>query len=547
MNAVDTQPNIAVDEYWRKLDLTLDVDPTHWLNTAHEACYRWTGQNRLAIVERHEDLTTDRWSFDQLADATSRFANALQTAGVSRGDRVCGLLPQGVEAHVSALAVWQIGAIFVPVYPGFGVGGIAQRIRGAEPKVVITDHESRTALDSALGESDADPRIIEVEQYRGRRSAVDGGFWGLIDAHDASAEIVRTAASDTATLLFSSGTTGDPKGCQLAHNYLLTMKPYARHSIALNPGELIASTSSPGWVNGLYSTAASVNAEGWSRAIYTGRFDPQKWRNFLIEEQIAFFGSAPSALRAMLPVFEAAGFPDTIKAATSAGEAQGYDLVRKWFEISGLHLGDTFGTTESGLFLATGRNDTHRVEFGALPPVVPGFEVALLNEDGTSNDEMGIISVRGRGMRGCTGYLGQEAKWSERWRDDWYLTGDLARRDEKGQLWYLGRDDDLIVTSGYNVAPAEVEPIIAQHENVQDVVVLDAPDAARGSVVRAVIVPNGELSADDKQRVADELKSLVKKQLGRHVYPRIIEFTDSIPRNHAGKALRNVLRQTPPQ
>jgi acetyl-CoA synthetase len=531
-------------QVWAAAENRLAKHPSEGLNTAFESCDRWARDpNRLAIIVRHSpDAAAERWTFAEMARTSSRLATALTSHGISRGDRVAALLPQGIEAYLAALAVWRIGATLVPLYPGFGVDGIAQRVKSAEPAAVITDMESTGALLEALSATRLDPLII---QAAGRNKAGTPGehldFWDLVETHSPAAHMVNTAAHDTATLLYTSGTTGIPKGCMLPHSYLLTLQPFVRHTYALGAGDIFSSTSSPGWVNGLYSTGVSVSALGLPRVIYTGRFQAQAWLDILRQEKVTYFSSAPSAMKHLIPAAAELGLPESIRAAASAGEHMGAALASAWAKLCPEPLEETYGTTEVGIVLSTPAFDKAPRDFGALPATVPGFEIALMNEQGEVQAEEGIIAVRNVGYAGCTGYSNAPEQWSKRWRDDWYLTGDLATRDEKGQLWFKGRDDDVIVTAGYNVGPSEVEAAITLHPLVKDVAVVAAPDQARGSVVRAVIVAE---PGADPSRVSSEVKELVRTRVGRHLYPRIIDFVAELPRNQAGKIQRNVLRDT---
>ncbi|MDF3311648.1 AMP-binding protein [Rhodococcus sp. T2V] len=536
-------------QVWEAAESRLAKHPSLGLNTAFEACDRWADDpGRLAIIVRHSpDTPAHRWTYADLARASSRFATALAAKGIRRGDRVAALLPQGIEAYIAALAIWRMGAIVVPLYPGFGVDGIAQRIGAAEPAAVVVDRASAAILDNALSSlSGIDPVIIEAAGPDTHTAAPVRGthglsFWDLVETTSADAPLVNTAAHDTATLLYTSGTTGIPKGCLLPHSYLLTMQPFVRHSFALGNSDLFTSTSSPGWVNGLYSAGMCVTAEGRPRLIYTGRFDPQAWLDILRQENVTYLSSAPSAMRQLIPLSQQQGMPSALRAAASAGEHLGATLARAWADLCPEPIQETYGTTEIGLVMATPAFDQSPNDLGALPAPVPGFEIALMDDHGNLQDNEGIIAVRNVGYIGCTGYSNASEQWVKRWRDDWYLTGDMATRDDKGQLWFKGRDDDLIVTSGYNIGPTEVEAAISLHPQVRDVAVVAAPDPDRGSVVRAVIV--AETNSDQPQ-LAAEVKELVRTRLGRHVYPRIVDFVDELPRNQAGKVQRNILRDT---
>lgn len=532
-------------DVWAIAESRLSQHPMRGLNTAKEVCDRWASRpDRLAIVVRHSpDTVAERWTFSDLAVTSSRLATGLrERAGVKPGDRVAGYLSQGIEAHILALAVWRLGAVFVPLYPGFGVEGLTERLRSSEPAVVVAESVSLATLHEALTAVDSRAHVVVVDPPE-QTSAV--AFWPLIETHTADAPVLETSASDTATLIYTSGTTGTPKGCLLPHSYILTMQPFVRHAFALHSTDLFASTSSPGWVNGLYSAGCCVNAVGRARLIYTGRFDASAWLRVMTEENVTYLSSAPTAVRELLPAIDHMGLPPGLRGAACAGERQSPEITTGWAKFRAEPLQETYGTTEIGLVMATPAFADELTDPGPLPPVVPGFEVTLMHANGDPAAEAGIIAVRNQGYVGCTGYLNADREWANRWRGDWYLTGDLGKRDDAGRIWFQGRDDDLIVTAGYNVSPAEVEAVVLLHPRVRDVAVVGAPDERRGSVVRAVVVPKAGSEPVDQAALSSELKALVKERLGRHVYPRIIDFADELPRNPAGKVLRNVLRDQP--
>lgn len=533
---------LSAAEVWQAAEARLLQPMSKGLNTVTEVCDRWADDpNRTAFIVRDSPRVPGRrWTFAEVADASARLATALAQFGVGRGDRVAAVLPQGIEAHLSALAVWRLGAVFVPVYPGFGVDGLQQRLGHSRPVSVITDHASGSAVHEATAGTATRTILVRAENEASPAEPGISDFWALVHSHEPLQGVARTAASDTATLLYTSGTTGTPKGCQLPHSYLVTMQPYTRHTYALGSDDVFASTSSPGWVNGLFSAGFCVSGEGVARVLYTGRFDPEAWIEILEQEHVTYFSSAPSAMRRIIPAFDTMGFPSSLRGGACAGEHQGAELARQWSTHCDSPLQETYGTTEIGLVMATPAYPASTQEPGALPPAVPGFEVALLDPTGhPTADETGVIGVRSAGPVGCTGYLDQDRLWAERWSGGWYVTGDLARRDALGQFWFRGRDDDLIVTSGYNVGPAEVEGVLATHPLVRDVAVLAAPDTTRGSVVRAVVVP---AVGADLPMLKGELQTLARERLGRHAYPRRIDFADDLPRNAAGKVERRALR-----
>jgi acetyl-CoA synthetase len=236
------------------------------------------------------------------------------------------------------------------------------------------------------------------------------------------------------------------------------------------------------------------------------------------------------------------GAPGCLRGATSAGEPLDADTVNGWREASGTPLRDGYGLTEVGMVLANLEDPETPIVPGALSAVVPGFDVTLVDDAGdeVSEGEEGMIAVARPPFMLSQGYLGQPETWDARWMGERYVTSDLARRDEQGLWWFSGRSDDVIVTSGYNVGPVEVENVLLEHPGVAEAACVAAPDPARGSIVRAVVVRSpGAPPADQLTR---ELQDAVRQRLGRHAYPRAVDYVDTLPRTETGKLKRAELR-----
>jgi len=532
---------MASDEVWKAAEQRLDWPISEGLNTAHECADRWARDRaRIALIVRHPDGSSERWTFADLARASSKLATAWRAAGLKRGDRVAALVGQQVEASIAALAAWRAGFVYMPLFVGFGPDALAQRLNGGEPAAIVVDHRYRAELATALETVQGEPRIYTVTGERGQGLIRgDRSLWAELEAHGADTEPVRTSAADPATLIYTSGTTGAPKGCIQPHSLLLTIQPFVRHVFALQPGDMFFSGANPGWSYGLYTTGFGPMSLGHPRVIYTGDFDPRTWLRIFEEERVTYFAAAPSALRRLVNVANKFGLPAGIRGATSAGEPLDAPLARAWRELSGSDIQDGYGQSESAMSLANLAHDETPLVPGALASVVPGFDIALVDEQGVPQADQGIIALRSPRYQACTGYRNGEDLWAARWKGEYFLTGDVARRDEDGRFWFVGRDDDLIVTSGYNVGPSEVENIILDNPGVAEAAVVAAPDAERGSVVRAVVVLNGKVAA---ALAEEEIRAAVREKLGRHAYPRIIDFVDELPRTETGKIKRNVLR-----
>ncbi|MCW3472710.1 AMP-binding protein [Rhodococcus pyridinivorans] len=535
---------LSVDDYWAKAESRADWPLSRGLNLAHECCDRWAvDRSRIAMSIHEPDGSVRRWTYYELMRASSEVANAFEAAGLKRGDRVAGILDQQVESYLCALGAWRAGMVYVPLFVGFGVEAIAQRINSAECAAVVVGHAHREVLSKVEPRLAAAPVIFSVAGADGA-GVVDGDsdFWGALDEQSAEHSIVETALDEVATIIFTSGTTGDPKGCMHNHATLIfSLQSFLRHTMALGRGDVVFAGANPGWSFGLYTAGLGVQSLGIMRVLYTGPFDPEAWLKVIEKERITYMATAPSAYRPLISYLDSIGrsLPDSVRGGLSAGEPLTTTLTEGWASVGGGPLQDGYGSSEMGMVLANLAFDDRDLPPGCLTSPVPGFDVDIFDADGKPIEGEGMIGVRN--MRwSIVGYKDLEEAWAKKTVNGVFMSGDLARKDDNGYFWFAGRSDDLIVTAGYNVGPAEVENIIAAIDGVQDVAVVAAPDEARGAVVRAFVVENGTVP---REAIAEQIQARVREDLGRHAYPKIIDFLDALPRTETGKVRRNVLRE----
>lgn len=531
---------------WEAVIDGLDQDPTEGLNMARECCGRWArDRGRLALIIVHPDGSREHWTYFDLARQAARAAGAFAAAGLERGDKVAAVLTRQVEAWIAALAAWQSGLVYVPLFCGFGAEALAQRINAAGVRGVVVDHRWRVSLAEAQPQLDEDITVFTVTEPGGDGlQPHDRDFWSEVRVNPPDRPAVDTATGETAVLMFTSGTTSVPKGCIIPHGGLLSLMPWFEHSCNLDESDVLFTTTDPGWSFGLLSTGAIAMAKGLTRVMYTGDFDPKAWFDVIESEQVTHIAAVPTAFRRLVADGRRYGIPACLTGATSAGEPLDENTVTGWTELTGTPIRDGYGQTELGMVLANLAVPETPIVAGALAAVVPGWEVRLVDEAGDTVDGVGqgMIAVRRPPFQLTNGYANAPDTWDARWFDgDWFRTGDIARRDEAGLWWFVGRDDDVIVTAGYNVGPAEVESVLLLHPGVAEAAVVAAPDPKRGgSAIRAVVVledgtaPSSELTA--------ELQDSVRVAIGRHAYPRIVEYVDSLPKTETGKLRRTVLR-----
>jgi acetyl-CoA synthetase len=534
----------ANEAAWVAIEACLDRDPFGAdFNTTHEACTRYAGErDRLALTIRHVDGSADRWSYHRLDQAAAKMARVLAGVGLRRGDRVAGLLSRQVESWITALAAWRSGLVYVPLFVGFAADAIGLRMTTAGATAVVVDNQYRSALAEAQASYGLDVPVFVTGLSRGDALAGDRSFWHELDAAAADGPAVRTAINDTATLLFTSGTSGTPKACAMTHAAFVSVMPYAKSVLGLTDDSVLFSTSDPAWAFGLYTTGAAAMALGVPRVIFSGPFAPDAWHRVIQDEQVTVLTTAPAALRRLSTTFAEAGVAPSLRDVAVAGEPLTESVARAWAATGAPAVRNGYGLSEVGMLLGDRKGTESQSSPGMLTATIPGFDTFLSNADGepTSFGEEGLVAVRRPRHQMSKGYENSPELWAQRWRGDVFVTDDRAVIDDQGRWQILGRNDDMIITSGHNVSPVEVENAMLQHPCVADAAAVSHSDPARGDVVRAVVVLSD--ASQDQGVVSEQLRTLVTERVGRYATPRLVDFVAELPRTEVGKLRRVALR-----
>lgn len=501
-------------------------------NLYTESCGRWAEDSgRVALTVRDEAGISQSFTYAQLDEMSARIAGYLRSRGVVAGDRIAGVLDRGLAPWLVAFAAWRLGAVYVPLFTGFGTAALADRLRSASARIAVAEPAAQARLEEAgLGQ----PLRI-VAAATGTDGHPSRASLGEALAHAPYHPIAPTAPAETAVMMFTSGTTGSPKACTIPHAGWLATVPFARHVLGLRPGSAVLGLSDPGWSYGLLTTGTTVMALGHRLIVQTGRFDPARVLEALAENGPVHLAGAPTAFRRLLDVLPACAPPPGLLPATCGGEPLDAETAHAWSELTGMPLRNGYGLTEVGMVLADpGDGD------GRLEPI-PGWEVRLAAPDDPARTAAeGRLLIRRPPHQLCDGYANAAQRWSGLWTEDgWLATEDVFRRDPDGKLAYRGRVDDMIVSSGYKISPVEVESAIRRHPGVRDAAAVPAPDGSGGSTVRAVVETTPGFVAGPE--LAAQLREIVRGEAGRHAYPRIIDFTDRLPRTESGKVRRTAL------
>ncbi|ROS44153.1 acyl-CoA synthetase [Amycolatopsis thermoflava] len=539
----------AADE-WRRVLGTLDQDPERGFNLAHECCGRWAADaDRLALVMCHPDGSSQRHTYRDLFGQASRAADAFVAAGLRRGAKVGAILTRQVEAWIAALGAWHAGMVYVPLFCGFGHDAIAQRLNAAGVEAVVVDQRWRQVLEAARPLLRRDIQVFTVPGADGAGPLEgDRDFSAELDAGYPVTPMADTAADETAVVMFTSGTTSEPKGCVIPHAGVISLLPWFDHSVTAGERDLLFTTTDPGWSFGLLSTGAAPMVRGVARVMYTGDFDPDAWLDVVEREGVTCLTSVPTAYRRLVVAAAERGIPSSVRCAVSAGEPLDADTAARWRRLSEAPLRDGYGQTELGMVLADLADDARETVPGSLSRVVPGWEARLLGEDGqfVEGPGQGEIVFRRPPYQLTSSYANARDLWESRLvGGEWFRTMDVVRLDEDDRWWFVGRGDDVIVTAGYNVGPGEIESVLTSHPSVLEAAAVAAPDPRRGSVVRAVVVLAA--GATPSAALTAELQDLVRREIGRHAYPRIVDYVPELPKTVTGKVRRASLRDQPPR
>src|ERR687890_2161145 len=512
-------------------------------NIGLDICDRHAGdKGRLALIHDRGDGTAEKWTFFELKRASDRFANALRGLGVERSDRVAILLTHSPELPIAHAAIYKLGAIAVPLFTLFGEEALRFRLEDSGAKVIVTDAGHREVAASLRDELPGLEHLVLAD----REGAGAESLEGLIKGASSSFEPERTAPEDPAIIIYTSGTTGSPKGALHGQGILLGHVPGVSlpHDLAPREGDLFWTPADWAWIGGLFDVL--FPALHWGLLVVSHRmlrFEPE--RAFALMERWgvrnAFF--PPTALKMMRAVSDPRGrWELELQTIGCGGEPLGEETFNWAKEELGIVINEFYGQAECNLVLAN-CNAIMPARPGSMGRPVPGHRVAVTDKEGSElpTGEGGEVAVRRPDPVMMLGYWNNEEATEEKFVGDWLLTGDLASVDEEGYFRFVGRDDDLTISAGYRIGPAEIEDTLVKHRDVLMAAAVGKPDLVRGQVVKAFVVLREGSEADED--LAAELKGLVKNRLGAHEYPREIEFVDELPMTPTGKIRRNVLRQ----
>ncbi|WP_406280577.1 AMP-binding protein [Nocardia sp. NBC_00881] len=508
--------------------------------------------DRVAFTIVEADLSSADLTYGELRERSARFAAALGELGVRRGDRVATLMAKSADLVVALLGIWRRGAVHVPLFTAFAPPAIALRLSAAGASIVIADTDQAPKL--APGpDLPADPpwRLIVsgADAPEGALRMAD-----LLDTSSAThpdATPVAIGGDGLLVQLFTSGTTGTPKGVPIPLRALASFHAYQEFALDVRADDVFWNAADPGWAYGLYYAILGPLATGIRSVLLHAGFSAALTWQVLEKFGVTNFAAAPTVYRALRAA--ATTLPPVhskLRRASSAGEPLTPEVVAWSAEYLGVAVRDHYGQTEHGMVVCNAWHEAldTGAPTGSMGRSLPGWSCAVLADDAdtiASTGELGRVAIdtQHSPLLWFLGYLDAPERTAQRYTADgrWYLTGDAGSQDADGFFRFSARDDDVIIMAGYRIGPFEVESVLVLHEQVAEAAVVGMPDELRGEVLEAfVVLRDGTAGGAD---VEAELQGLVKEKFAAHAYPRKVHFVPNLPKTPSGKVQRFLLRQ----
>ena len=536
---------------WVEARAELDGLPGGGLNIAYEALDRHLAKGRggkLALRWLGKDGAVRDFTYSDLARQTNRFANALRAAGIGKGDVVFTLAGRVPELYIAALGALKSGSVVSPLFSVFGPEPVKTRMERGEAKAVVTTrhlyekkiapwrHELASLQHAFLIDADGD-LPSGTTSLKSAMAAASDAF-----------EIARTKPEDIALLHFTSGTTGRPKGAIHVHEAVIAHHMTGKYALDLHPEDIFWCTADPGWVTGTSYGIVAPLTIGATMIVDEADFDAERWYDILRREKVSIWYTAPTAIRMLMRAgteMIKPGTFDSVRFMASVGEPLNPEAVTWSDEKLGQPFHDNWWQTETGGIMIA-NYASQDIKVGSMGRPLPGIEAAIVERDGdavrvvTEPMKSGELALKAGWPSMFRGYLHEEERYRKNFVGEWYLTGDLAMRDDDGHFWFVGRGDDVIKSAGHLIGPFEVESALLEHAAVSEAAVVGIPDPVAGETVKAFVALNP--GYEESEALRKELLGHARKRLGPAVAPKEIAFRKNLPKTRSGKIMRRLLK-----
>ncbi|CAG0933875.1 acetyl-CoA synthetase [Rhodocyclaceae bacterium] len=530
--------------------------PGGGLNIAFEAIERHArGPLRDKVAFRFLGAQAKRdVRYGERSRLTNRFANVLKSLGVGRGERLFLLSGRIPELYVTVLGSFKNGTAVSPLFSAFGPEPIATRIRLGEGAVLVTTELLYERKVAKIRDQLPTLRHVLLVGENGQVTNIPGTLdLGTLMAQAADEfDIVPTDAEDMSLLHFTSGTTGTPKGAMHVHGAVATHWATGKYALDLHPEDIYWCTADPGWVTGTSYGIVAPLLHGVTSIVDEADFDPERWYRILDEEKVSVWYTAPTAIRMLMKagaeIARKRSYP-ALRFIASVGEPLNPEAVWWGKEVLGLPIHDNWWQTETGGIMIA-NTPAFDIKPGSMGRPLPGIDAAIVKKDAEGKvspvdtaDTEGELALKRGWPSMLRGYLHNEERYRKCFagpNNEWYLTGDLAKRDADGYYWFVGRADDVIKSAGHLIGPFEVESALMEHPAVAEAGVIGKPDETVGEVVKAFVSLKKGFEVSEALRL--ELLGHARKKLGAAVAPKEIDFLPALPRTRSGKIMRRLLK-----
>ncbi len=532
-----------------KMAKSLEID-LHHLNAAYEAVeknsYNWR-KNKIALYWLGEDWQEEKYTFRELNNKVNQFANVLHTLAVDQGERVFFFLSRIPALYYGFLGTLKRGAIAGTMFSAFGEQAIIDRLDSSKAKVLVTEMNLLERVQKAAHKL-PHLEIVLIAGSSKIRPKVPGKkvlfLDELLDKQPIKYQTRMMDPDDPAFMLYTSGTTGKPKGVVHTHKSIIQQKMTANFVLDLKEGDTYWCTADPGWVTGITYEILGNLATGASTVIYNGRFDPETWYKVIEKYRVTVWYTAPTAVRMLQASGNSIALKhdlSSLRHLVSVGEPLNPEPIRWGLETFGLPFHDTWFQTETGAIMIA-NFPSEDIRLGSMGKPVPGVNAEIVDDKGKACKSMqeGNIAIKPGWAAQMIKIWRRPKKFHSYFKNSWYISGDRGYKDKDGYFWFLGRADDIIKTSGERVGPFEVESALIDYPGVIEAGVIGKPDPLRGEIIKAFVVL--DKSAHKSDKLVEDLQNFVKKHLAGHAYPREIEFVDKLPKTRSGKIMRRLLK-----
>lgn len=521
---------------WKQAEKEISWFAGKKLNAAFNAIDRnilGPRKNKIALYWEGTNGERKKFTFFELYLISNQFAHLLKSLGVKRGDRVFFFLPRVPELYWGFLGTLKIGAVAGTLFAAFGPQALLDRLKNSGTKVLITNRKLYPRVERIEKNLPELKKIILVENLEKKLAHFSVKFSPR-----------KMDPTEPAFMLYTSGTTGKPKGVVHTHQAILLEHLTAKWVLDLKEADVYWCTADPGWVTGIGYTILGNWSNGVSTLVYEGRFDPEKWYQLIQDYQVTVWYTAPTAIR----MLAAADFGlvkkydlSSLRHLASVGEPLNPEAVWWGLKAFGLPFHDNWWQTETGGILIA-NYPCLDIKPGSMGKPVPGIVAEIVDDKGEKLPvgKVGNLAIRPPWPGMMKTIWRRPQKYKSYFKRGWYITGDLAWKDKDSYFWFVGRADDVIKTSGERVGPFEVESSLLEHPAVIEAGVIGKPDPIRGEIIKAFLVLKPSVRPTEALKKA--LQVHVKKTLAGHAYPREIEFIDKLPKTRSGKIMRRFLK-----